>query len=108
MPEPQAIAAPALNDNSSGSGTSVLAGTLQIFRMAAMLVVAVDLDRHLLAELLPSGPALIALRAALIVMHHHALADPRLPGIDGRADRDHDAARLVPDNDGTVLGLNPG
>ena len=79
MPEPQAIAAPAANDSSSGSGTSVLAGTFRVFRVAAMGVVAVDLDRHLLAELLPAGAAMIALGAALIVMHHHALADRAPP-----------------------------
>src|SRR5207248_9350407 len=50
----------------------------QVVRMAAMGVIAVHLDRDLLAELLPAGAAMVALRAALIVMHHHALADPRL------------------------------
>src|SRR6185312_8151263 len=83
-------------------------GHLQIFRMAAMLVIAIDLDWHLLAQLLPTGPALVALRATLIMMHHDALADARLAGIDRGADRDYDAARLMPDDDGTVLGLNAG
>jgi hypothetical protein len=36
------------------------------------------------------------------MMHHHALADARLLGIDGVADRDHDAAGFVPGNDGAV------
>jgi hypothetical protein len=76
--------------------------------MAAMGVVAVDLDRHLLAELLPSGAAMIALGASLIMVHHHPLADPRLPGIDRGAGRDHHAAGFVPGDDGTVPGRNAG
>src|ERR1700681_2844472 len=67
-----------------------------------MGVVAVNLDRHLLAQLLPSGAAMVALGAALIVMHHHALADLRFLGVDRRADRDHHAAGFVPGDDGTV------
>src|SRR5450631_858341 len=73
-----------------------------------MSVVAVYLDRHLLAELLPSGAAMVALGAALIMVHHHALADPRLLGIDRGADRDHDAAGFVPSDDGTVPHRNAG
>src|SRR5579871_2399291 len=61
-----------------------------------MGVVAIDLDRHLLAELLPAGAAVIALGAALIMMHHDTLADPRFPRSDRGTDRDHDAAGLVP------------
>ena len=45
---------------------------------------------------------MVALGAALIVMHHHALADPRLLGIDRRADRDHHAAGFVTGDHGTV------
>jgi len=69
-------------------------GHLEILRVAAMGVVAIDLDRHLLAELLPSGAAMVALGAALIVMHHHALADPRLLRVDRCADRDHYGRRV--------------
>src|SRR6202048_3295203 len=64
-----------------------------------MGLVAVDLDRHLLAELLPSGAAMVALGAALIMMHHHALADARFHGPDRGADRDHHAARFMPGDD---------
>src|SRR3982074_2416943 len=71
-----------------------------------MGIVAIDLDRDLLAELLPAGAAVVALGAALIMMHHHALADPRFLRIDGRADRDHDAAGSVPGDHGTVPDRN--
>src|SRR2546421_5138471 len=74
--------------------------------MTAMADIAVHLDRDLLAELLPAGAAMVALRATLIVMHHHALADPRLLGIDGRADRDDDPARLVAGDDGALVHGN--
>src|ERR1700686_288518 len=73
-----------------------------------MRIVAVDFHRHLLAELLPSGAAMIALRAALIVVHHDALADSRLLRIDGAADRGHHAARFMPHDDGTVVHRNAG
>src|SRR5580704_4991785 len=83
--------------------------------MAAMGVVAVDFYGHLLAQLLPAGAAMVALGAALIVMHHDALADAGLLGIDRAADRDHHAAGLVPGDHGAVphrysarLGLAPG
>jgi hypothetical protein len=46
---------------------------------------------------------MIALRAALVMMHHHPLADPRRPRVDGSTERDHHAARLVAGDDGTVL-----
>src|SRR5258708_25284694 len=75
---------------------------LQILRVAAMGIVAVDLDRHLLAGLLPSGAAMVALGAALIMMHHHALADVSFLRTDRGADRDHHAARFVPGDHRTV------
>ena len=49
---------------------------------------------------------MVALRAALIVMHHHALADPRLLGIDGRTDRDDDPAGLVAGDDRALAHRN--
>src|SRR5258708_4170968 len=67
--------------------------------MAAMGVVAIDFYGHLLAELLPSGAAMVALGAALIMMHHDALADPRFRGPDRGADRDYHAARFMPGDD---------
>src|SRR5712671_3287221 len=73
-----------------------------------MRVVAVDFDRHLLAELLPSRAAMVALGAALIMMHHDALSDPRPPGIDGGAYRDHHAAGFVSGDHGTVLHRDTG
>ncbi len=63
--------------------------------MTAMGVVAVHLDRHLLAELLPAGTAVDALGAALVVMHHHARADPRLAFGHAGADRGDDPAGLM-------------
>src|SRR5712671_969630 len=77
-------------------------------RMAAMGVVAVNLDRHLLAELLPSGTAMVALGAALIMMHHHTLADMRFLRSDRGAERDHHAAGLVPGDDRAFPHRNPG
>src|ERR1700720_2399455 len=71
-----------------------------------MGVVAIDLDWHLLAELLPSGAAMIALRAALIVMHHDALADSRHLHVDVAADSDYYAAGFVPRDDGTLPHRN--
>src|SRR3977135_1304791 len=73
-----------------------------------MRVVAVDLDRHLLAELLPSRAAMVALGAALIMMHHDALSDPRPPSISGGAHRDHHAAGFVSGDHGTVLHRDAG
>src|ERR1700736_1083611 len=73
-----------------------------------MGIVAVDLDRHLLAKLLPSGAAMVALGAALIMMHHHALADERPPRVHGRADRDYDAAGFVSGDHGTVVHRKAG
>ncbi len=74
--------------------------------MAAMGVVAVHLDRHLLAELLPAGAAVVALRAALIMVHHHALADMRFLGADRGACGDHDPAGFVAGDDGAVAHRN--
>jgi hypothetical protein len=65
-----------------------------------MGVVAVDLDRHFLTELLPSRSAVAALRAALIVMHHYTLTNARLACVDPRAQRDDDTARLMTGDDG--------
>src|SRR5437667_4136 len=45
-----------------------------------MRVVAVDLDGHLLAELLPSGAAMIALRAARILNPNHVIGKVRTNG----------------------------
>src|SRR5467141_742811 len=73
-----------------------------------MRVVAVDLHRHLLAELLPSRAAMVALGAALIMVHHHALTDMRLLCIDGGAGRDHHAAGFVSGDHGAVLHRDAG
>src|SRR5260370_40726627 len=73
-----------------------------------MGVVAIDFDRHFLAELLPSGAAMVALGAALIMMHHDALADARFLGIDRGADRDHDAAGFMPGDDRALRHRNAG
>ncbi len=74
--------------------------------MAAMGVVAIDLDRHFLAELLPAGAAMVALGAALIVMHHDALADPRFLRPDRGADRNHHTAGLVAGDDRPIAHRN--
>src|SRR5579871_29160 len=63
--------------------------------MAAVVVVAIDLDRNLLAELLPAGAAMVALRAALIMVHHHALADLGFLRPDTGTDRNHHTAGLM-------------
>src|SRR5882757_5542033 len=73
-----------------------------------MRVVAVDFDRHLLAELLPSRAAMVALGAALIMVHHHAPTDMRLLCIDGGADRDYHAAGFVSGDHGAVLHRDAG
>src|SRR5258705_10106412 len=67
--------------------------------MAAMVVVAVNLDRHFLAQLRPARAAMVADGAAFVMMHHDALADLRLLVADTRADGRDDAARLVPTDD---------
>ena len=51
---------------------------------------------------------MIALRAALIVMHHDALASSRHLGVDGAAHRDHHAAGFVPHDDRTLVHRNAG
>ena len=61
-----------------------------------MPVIAIDRDRHLLAELRPAGAAMAAYGAAFVMMDHHPLADLGLGRADGGANRRDDAARLVP------------
>src|SRR5258708_2860674 len=73
-----------------------------------MGVVAIDFDRYFLAELLPSGGAVVALAGAVIVMHRHALADARFRGPDRGADRDHHAARFMPGDDRAFRHGNAG
>src|SRR5436305_13054692 len=73
-----------------------------------MRIVAIDLDRHLLAKLLPTGAAVVALRAAMVVTHHHPLADARRARIDGGAERNHDAAGLVACYDRALPHRNAG
>ena len=51
---------------------------------------------------------MVALGAALIVMHHDALADARLLGIDRGADRDHHAAGFMAGDDRAVVHRNAG
>ena len=72
---------------------------LQIARMPAMGIVAVDEHRLFLAQLRPARAAMLAHRAALVMVHHDALADPRHLLADLGADRRDDAARLVPADD---------
>ena len=72
---------------------------LQITRMSAMGIVAVDEDRLFLTQLRPAGPAVLANRAALVMVHHDPLADPRHFLADTGADRRDDAARLVAADD---------
>src|SRR5206468_3144946 len=77
---------------------------LQVLGMAAMGVVAIDLNGHLLAELLPAGEAMAAAGATLVVMHHHAVADLGLRFADARSDCDDNSARFVPGNDRIGVG----
>jgi hypothetical protein len=69
----------------------------EIWRVPAIVVVAVDAHHRLcdLTKLLPAAAAMVAGGAALIVMHHDALTDPRLGGRNGSADGADDACRLV-------------
>src|ERR1051326_5718614 len=67
--------------------------------MSPMRVVAIDQHRLLLAELRPARAAVVADRAALVMMHHDALPDLRLRLADPGADRGHDAAGLMPGDD---------
>src|SRR5690348_3727155 len=64
-----------------------------------MRVVAIDQHRLLLAELRPARAAVVADRAALVMVHHDALPDLRLRFTDPGADRGDDAAGLVPGDD---------
>src|SRR5258708_38930244 len=68
--------------------------------MAAMVVVAVNLDRHFLAELRPAGAAMVADGAAFVMMHHDALANLGERWVDRGADGGNDATGLVPGNGG--------
>jgi hypothetical protein len=67
--------------------------------MPAVGIVAIDEDRLLLAELGPTGTAVLANGAALVVVHHDALADAGHFVADAGAYRGDDAARLVPCDD---------
>jgi hypothetical protein len=42
------------------------------------------------------------------MVHHHPLADARFPGIDGRAERHHDAAGFVPGDNRAIFHRNAG
>src|SRR5437764_10771512 len=64
-----------------------------------MGVVAIYQHRLLLAELRPARAAVVAHGAALVMVHHDALADLRLRLADPGADRRDDAAGLVPGDD---------
>src|ERR1700730_8748305 len=59
-----------------------------------MGMVAVDEDGFLLAELRPARAAMLAHGAALVMVHHDALANPRHLLADLGADRRDDPARL--------------
>src|SRR5271165_4524181 len=67
--------------------------------MPAMGIVAIDEHRLFLAQLRPAGSAVLAHRAALVMVHHDALADPRHLLADLGADRCDDAAGLVAADD---------
>src|ERR1700730_11676237 len=64
-----------------------------------MGMVAVDEDGFLLAELRPARAAMLAHGAALVMVHHDALANPRHLLADLGADRRDDPARLVTADD---------
>jgi hypothetical protein len=76
--------------------------------MPAMRIVAVHFHRHFLAELLPAGTAMAALRATLVVMHHHAIADRRFRVGHAGADGNHHAARFMPGDGRTEAGGQAG
>src|SRR5262249_16661428 len=65
-----------------------------VLRVAAMTAGAVD-HRSLEAHLRPAGAAVLAVAAAVVMVVHHALADPRFPVGDGAAHRRDHAAGLV-------------
>ena len=67
--------------------------------MPAMGIVAIDEDGLLLAELRPARAAVLANCAALVMVHHDALADARHLLADLGADRCDDTARLVAADD---------
>ena len=50
---------------------------------------------------------MLAAAAAAVVVIHHALADARLVRRDAGAERDHDAAGLVPGDHRLGAALNP-
>ena len=80
---------------------------LQIARVPAMGVVAVNQDRLLLAQLRPARAAVLAHRAAFVVVHHDALADAGHLVADAGADRGDDAAGLVPADDRVRVDRQP-
>src|SRR5437016_5718313 len=72
---------------------------LQISRMPAMCVVAVDQDRLFLAQLRPARAAMLAHRAAFVMVHHDPLADAGQLLADAGADRRDNATGLVATDD---------
>src|SRR5262249_2509079 len=78
---------------------------LHVLRVTAVATRAID-HRPRQAHLRPARPAVLALAAALVVVVHHPLADPRFLLGDGRAERgDHAAGLVTGDHPG--LGLDP-
>src|SRR6202035_5010854 len=67
--------------------------------MSAIGIVAIDEDGFLLAELRPARAAMLAHGAALVMVYHDALANPRHLLADLGADRRDDPARLVAADD---------
>src|SRR6516165_7368675 len=80
---------------------------VQIARVPAMGVVAVYQDRLFLAQLRPARAAVVAHRAALVVVHHDALTVAGHLVADPGADRRDDAARLVPGDDRIGVDRQP-
>ena len=72
-----------------------------------MGVVAIDQDRLLLAQLRPARAAMLAYRAALVVMHHDALPVAYHLAVYTSADRGDDTARLVPGDDRVGVDRQP-
>ena len=70
-------------------------GHAHVRGIAAIAGEAID-DAAVQAHLAVALPAMMAFAAAVIMMHHHAVADPRLGVRDVRAPLDDNAARLVP------------
>src|SRR6516225_86896 len=75
--------------------------------MPAVGVIAVDQDRLFLAQLRPARAAVVAHRAALVMVHHDTLPDPRHLLADPGADRGDDTARLVPGDDRVGVDRQP-